>query len=196
MPKKKTKTGTQKACTCFYDNVSFLINLHAREANLSKKSFLLLVALCKSVNVTLPVNVSPAILMSFHTNQRFVNRIVSNPMMEIRAASHTLALTAENYIDESPENHPHAIAQRTLKEIKKHWQGIEQIKLANVMVGKRPIPEDGLPIIGRTTGIEGLYLLVMHSGVTLAAIAGRLAAAEILSGQNDILLSPYQLERF
>ncbi len=96
----------------------------------------------------------------------------------------------------SIENNPQAIAQRTLEKIKKHWQGAEQIKLANVMVGRRPIPQDSLPIIGRTTHIDGLYLSVMHSGVTLAAIAGRLAAAEILSDQDDILLSPYRPKRF
>lgn len=152
--------------------------------------------LCQLLDLKLPINVSPAILMEFHNTHRFVNRIVSNPFMEVRAASNTLTLSAEDYIDESTENNPQEIAQRTLEEIKKHWQGAEQIKLGNVMVGKRPIPQDGLPIIGRTTDIDGLYLSVMHSGVTLAAIAGRLAAAEILSDQDDILLSPYRPKRF
>lgn len=146
--------------------------------------------LCQPLDLTLPINVSPAILISFHNNHRFVNRIVSNPFMEVRAASNTLTLAAEDYIDESIENNPLVIAQRTLEKIKNHWQGTEQIKLANVMVGRRPIPQDGLPIIGRASHIEGLYLSVMHAGVTLAAIAGRLAAAEILSAQDNILLSP------
>ncbi len=153
-------------------------------------------ALCQPLNITLPIDISPAILMRFHNNQRFVNRIVSNPLMEVRAASNTLTLAAEDYIDESIENNPQAIAQRTLEKIKKNWQGAEQIKLVDVMVGKRPIPQDGLPIIGRTTHIHGLYLSVMHTGVTLAVIAGRLAAAEILSGQDNILLSPYRPKRF
>ena len=116
--------------------------------------------------------------------------------MEVRAALNTLILAAEDYIDESIENNPQTIAQRTLKEIKKHWQGGEQLNLANVMVGRRPIPQDGLPIIGRITHIAGLYLSIMHSGVTLAAIAGRLAAAEILSDKDDSLLSSYRPKRF
>ena len=152
--------------------------------------------LCQPLEVILPINISPAILMSFHTAHRFVNRIVSNPIMEVRAASPTLALAAEDYIDESPENNPQAIAHRTLENIKKYWQGTEPITLANVVVGRRPIPGDGLPIIGRTTGIDGLYILVMHIGVTLAAIAGRLAAAELLSDKDDSLLSPYRPGRF
>ncbi len=151
--------------------------------------------LCQPLGLTLPVTVSPAILMIFHTTHRFVNRIVSNPLMEVRAASNTLTLAAEEYIDESPENCPQAIAQRLLNKIKKHWQGAEQLSLANIVVGRRAIPIDGLPVIGRTTAVDGLYLSVMHAGVTLAAIAGRLAAAEILNDQEDRLLSSYRLKR-
>ena len=64
------------------------------------------------------------------------------------------------------------------------------------MIGQRPMPQDGLPIIGRVNHLYGLYLSVMHAGVTLAAVTGRLAAAEILSDQDDDLLSTYRLERF
>lgn len=152
--------------------------------------------LCRPLNLKLPINVSPGILIEFYNKYRFVNRIVSNPFMELRAASNKLILAAEDYIDESLENSPKVIAQSTLQKIKEHWQGAEQIELANIMVGKRPIPQDGLPIIGRTMDIDGLYLLIMHSGVTLAAVAGRLACAEILSNQDDTLLSQYRPERF
>lgn len=152
--------------------------------------------LCKPLGLRLPVNTSQAILLSFHNNRRFVNRIVSNPFMEVRAASNTMTLAAEDYIDESVENNPQAIAQRTLEKIKKHWQGVDKIKLMNVGVGRRPMPQNAMPVIGRTRHIDGLYLSVMHSGVTLAAIAGRLAAAEIVSAQDSVLLSSYRPGRF
>ncbi|MFD2935108.1 NAD(P)/FAD-dependent oxidoreductase [Spirosoma flavum] len=152
--------------------------------------------LCQPLDVTLPINISPAILIAFHTPHQFVNRIISNPFMDIRAASATLTLSAAEYTDESIENNPQAIAQRSLEQLKAHWQGAGQINVTNVMIGKRPIPQDGLPIIGRTPHIEGLYVSVMHAGVTLAAVAGRLAAGEILSDQDDFLLSSYRPSRF
>ena len=152
--------------------------------------------LCQPLTIALPINASPAILMAFHNHHQFVNRIISNSFMELRPASTTLTLAAEDYIDESIENNPQAIAQRTLEKVKEHWQGTEQIKLVNATVGRRPIPQDGLPVIGRTKQIEGLYISVMHPGVTLAAIVGRLAATEIMSGQDDILLVPYRPTRF
>ena len=41
-----------------------------------------------------------------------------------------------------------------------------------------------------------MYLAVMHSGVTLAPLIGRLAAQEILDDVRVDLLEPYRLERF
>ena len=63
-------------------------------------------------------------------------------------------------------------------------------------VGTRPVPIDGLPVIGRAPGISGLYITVMHSGITLAPLVGRLGAADILSGCASDELKDYRLERF
>jgi len=63
-------------------------------------------------------------------------------------------------------------------------------------VGLRPIPADGFPAVGRAQGIAGLYLAVMHSGITLAPAIGRFVADEIVTGRRDALLAPYGPERF
>ena len=63
-------------------------------------------------------------------------------------------------------------------------------------IGHRPTPSDGFPVIGRPAGIAGLYLCVMHSGITLAPAVGLFAAEEILTGGRDPLLLPYGPERF
>jgi glycine/D-amino acid oxidase-like deaminating enzyme len=64
------------------------------------------------------------------------------------------------------------------------------------VVGIRPIPKDGFPAIGRAAGIAGLYLAVMHSGITLAPAIGRFVADEILNDRRESLIEPYGLERF
>jgi glycine/D-amino acid oxidase-like deaminating enzyme len=63
-------------------------------------------------------------------------------------------------------------------------------------VGYRPTPADGFPIIGRAEGVSGLYIAVMHSGITLAPAVGLFATREILKGERDPLLAPYGSERF
>jgi glycine/D-amino acid oxidase-like deaminating enzyme len=42
------------------------------------------------------------------------------------------------------------------------------------------MPVDGLPIIGSLPGHPGGYIAVMHSAVTLAPVAGRLVADELI----------------
>jgi glycine/D-amino acid oxidase-like deaminating enzyme len=64
------------------------------------------------------------------------------------------------------------------------------------IVGVRPIPKDRFPVVGRAPGVDGLYVAVMHSGITLAPAMGRFVADEILTGRRDSLIRPYGLERF
>lgn len=73
--------------------------------------------------------------------------------------------------------------------------------LANVSVvrtwaGIRPVPADGYPVIGRVEGIENLLVAVMHRGVTLAPIVGRILVDLIVDGETDVDIAPYRLSRF
>jgi len=62
--------------------------------------------------------------------------------------------------------------------------------------GFRPMPADGVPIVGFAPRRTDLYVAVMHSGVTLSPLIGRLAATEILDRVRVEPLAPYRLERF
>lgn len=68
--------------------------------------------------------------------------------------------------------------------------------VAYTTLGRRPMPRDGLPVVGRVPGIDGIYAAVMHSGVTLAPAIGRFVAEEIVEETRDPLLVPYGPERF
>jgi glycine/D-amino acid oxidase-like deaminating enzyme len=60
----------------------------------------------------------------------------------------------------------------------------------------RAMPSDRLPIVGRLPWVEGLYLAVSHSGVTLAPVLGRLIADEVATQTADGLLAPFRPARF
>jgi glycine/D-amino acid oxidase-like deaminating enzyme len=60
----------------------------------------------------------------------------------------------------------------------------------------RAMPADRLPIVGPLPWLEGLYLAVSHSGVTVAPVLGRLIAAEIATQTADGLLAPFRPARF
>ena len=63
-------------------------------------------------------------------------------------------------------------------------------------MGERPVPLDGLPVVGAVPGAPGVFLAVMHSGVTLGPLIGQLLAQEILQGSLSPLLSSFRASRF
>ena len=63
-------------------------------------------------------------------------------------------------------------------------------------VGVRPMPRDGRPIVGPLPQLDGLYVMVTHSGVTLGPLLGDLAADEITGGQMPEMLRPCRPDRF
>ncbi|GIT82046.1 D-amino-acid oxidase [Leifsonia sp. LS1] len=69
------------------------------------------------------------------------------------------------------------------------------VRSERVQIAHRPYPLDGLPVIGEWDGVPGLYVTTMHSGVTLGAITGRLAAEEIASGEKSALLQAFRPSR-
>jgi glycine/D-amino acid oxidase-like deaminating enzyme len=152
--------------------------------------------LCAPLGLELPVQASPAILMRFSTPQRLVNAVISNPDLEVRQAARSRLLAAADYIDDSAANGPEAVARRTLARIREGFHGAAGVALEEVEVGWRPMPADGLSIVGFTSQVDGLYLAVMHAGVTLAPAIGRLAASEILDGEGAAELEPCRPERF
>ncbi|MFS8201456.1 FAD-dependent oxidoreductase [Streptomyces sp. CWNU-52B] len=63
-------------------------------------------------------------------------------------------------------------------------------------VGLRSLPADGLPVVGYAAGHARVYCLVSHSGITLAAVLGRLAATEITGDRSQDLLAAFRPTRF
>ncbi|MGW0708354.1 NAD(P)/FAD-dependent oxidoreductase [Streptomyces sp. NPDC002643] len=63
-------------------------------------------------------------------------------------------------------------------------------------VGLRSLPADGHTVAGYASARSRVYCLVSHSGVTLAPILGRLAAAELTTDRAQDLLDAFRPTRF
>ena len=66
----------------------------------------------------------------------------------------------------------------------------------NIKIGTRPVPIDGLPVVGNIEGHQGVFVAVMHSGVTLAPLIGQLLASEMLKSLKSPLLETFRPSRF
>jgi glycine/D-amino acid oxidase-like deaminating enzyme len=58
------------------------------------------------------------------------------------------------------------------------------------------MPRDEKPMVGTIPGLDGFYVVVSHSGVTLGPLWGKIAAAELLDGQPDARLETFRPSRF
>ena len=94
-----------------------------------------------------------------------------------------------------PERSSRRRGERLLGLVRQHVRGADDLELEKVTVGMRPMPEDGMPVVGFAPDLPGLYLATMHSGITLAPAVGRFAAMEILDGVRVDMLEPYRPER-
>ncbi|MFN3925255.1 MAG: hypothetical protein ACK4K6_16655, partial [Pseudarthrobacter sp.] len=69
------------------------------------------------------------------------------------------------------------------------------VSVEAVKVGYRPLSLDGLTIAGFADTAATLYVIATHSGVTLAPLLARFAAAEV-GGKEVPALGPFRPSRF
>ena len=86
--------------------------------------------------------------------------------------------------------------RQVFEAAKVYLPSLERVTIKEVRRGRRPMPADGLPILGFSQSVPNLYFATMHSGVSLAPLVGEFATTEILDGARIDLLEPYRVERF
>jgi glycine/D-amino acid oxidase-like deaminating enzyme len=150
--------------------------------------------LCASAGLDIPVSPSPALLFTFRAPRGLIKTVVSGSGVEVRQCG-DVVLAAGAYDGERNRREVEQTARRTGARIASTFRGAEDIDLLTARVGIRPMPADGQPIIG-LTDVRGVYLSVMHSGVTLAAAVGRLTADELIGGRPPHALVNCRLARF
>ena len=98
--------------------------------------------------------------------------------------------------DISKERNTKQAAENLVQDVSAKLNYNDKITLDYFTLGLRPLPIDGRPKIGRLMNnsgkeIKGVYLAVMHSGVTNAPLAGKLGMQEIISGVRHPLISNF-----
>ena len=72
----------------------------------------------------------------------------------------------------------------------------QDLKVVRHFAGLRPMPRDGLPVLGEVRALPGLYLAVSHSGITLSPLHGKVLSDLIVDGQTSEAIAPYDPARF
>jgi glycine/D-amino acid oxidase-like deaminating enzyme len=146
----------------------------------------------------IPMTSTAAYTFYCEPGPRLVNGIVVNADFEMRQDRSGRFISVANIPEDEPA--PWGAAERLVRAeiaaIARHVRGANALRVERTMPGYRPLPPDGFPMVGFVPEVSGLYVATMHSGVTLAAIIGRLAAEEIVRGHMAEALSIYRPNRF
>lgn len=159
--------------------------------------------IAKLVSLDLPMRNTRGVLVHTAPVALGVNRVIQAPNVHLRPDGvgrlqlHAYDSDASAYVSDSGEI---AVHQAGIDKIVEAgcalYPGIRDARIESVRVGERPIPGDGLPVLGRAATIPNFHFAVSHSGVTLSLYAGGLVAAEVLGDSHTEELAPFRFDRF
>ena len=161
--------------------------------------------------VEIPQRSTPGVIVITKPAPRRINKIIVAPGVHIHQREDGRIVLGEQ--DGAPETAAHAErlrgrptrfpdpvlaeqhAMRILSVAEQFVPGILAVEVEEVVIGWRPLPIDGHPVLGRSPIQSLAYLAIMHSGVSLAPVVGELVSREILGGLTAPELAPYRPDR-
>ena len=159
----------------------------------------------------LPQRSTPGVIVVTRPVKRLLSGIIVGPGIHIHQRMDGRLVIGEQ--EGAPDNAAHALrlaerpkrfpnelvadqhAQRLLATTRDFLPSIGEVEIDEVIIGWRPLPLDGHPVIGPCPTDDRVYVAIMHSGVSLAAITGDLVARELADGVEMALLQPFRTDR-
>ena len=161
--------------------------------------------------IDVPQRTTPGIIAITQPMPRLLNRIVAAPGIHMHQRNDGRIVLGEQ--DGAPDNEAHDArlrnrpnefpspvigrqhSARMMGIAVQFLPGIAAAEPDSAVIGWRPLPLDGHPVIGSNPDRQDVYIAIMHSGVSLAPIVGQLAAREIVDRQNVARLDEYRPDR-
>lgn len=162
-------------------------------------------------DVEIPQRSTPGIIATTKPLPPILNRIIAAPGIHLHQRDDGRVVIGEQ--DGAPDNEAHSLrltgrpndfpseliatehANRMLAVAARFVPALKTAGMESAYIGWRPLPIDGHPVIGPSPQRQDVYITIMHSGVTLAAITGKLVTEELLEGTPSIDLKPYRADR-
>ncbi len=147
-------------------------------------------------DLIVPLKRSPGVLVHTTPLPRQIERVVLAPAAHMKQKADGRVVTGTGFGGTPTTETSRESGEAFLQTAASVLPALKTASLDKVTLGYRPLPVDGFPIVGTAAGRTDVYLAVMHSGVTMSPLMGRLAAIEILDGVKAEPLEPYRLARF
>lgn len=148
--------------------------------------------LAATAGVDVAITAPPGLLVHSKPHPRLLNGLVLAEAAHLRQTADGRIVAGADFTGADPGADPEATARGLFERAKALLKGADRLEFDRFTIGLRPTPFDGFPIVGRPQDSQGLYLAVMHSGMTLAPAVGVFASQELLTGRRDPLIDPYK----
>ncbi len=149
--------------------------------------------------ISLPMDNKPGLILTTAPAAPVIRHIVMSPDIHFRQGRDgrfTLGEIFSGGFAGGTAEDAKTLADDLIKRLRARLPGSDDIQLETLKLGLRPVPADGLPVIGPVAAAPGLSLAVMHSGITLGPFVGHLMADEVLDGKPSPLLRDFRHDRF
>ena len=158
------------------------------------------VIFCNGIDIDDSFNISflkkprPGVIIKTEPKKNLINSVVYGPKIHAHQQSNGQLIIGEQITAPIRENSTNHFI-RINEHFKNMVKDTTDLDPSEVLIGWRPIPRDELPIIGRFKN-KSIYIAVMHSGISLAAIVGNLVTQEIVDEVDSLLLNDFRPSRF
>ena len=128
-------------------------------------------------------------------DQELISTIAYTNDLHIRQTVDGRIRFGSDYSGADPGNNPQAVADDLFAKLQAAFTEGDKLEYDYYTIGYRPTPGDGFPILG-DTGVDGLTVAVMHSGVSNGALVGEIISKQVLTGERDPVMDDFLLSRF
>ena len=150
--------------------------------------------------VSLPVETVPGVLIQSQKVAPQLRHVVWAPGAHFRPDSGARVMIGDGDFGSfgrfTHADEVRARASKAFKAAERWLPALRSTQFEAIRVGVRPIPQDGLPLVGWSDSSGTLYALVSHGGITLAPQLAQLSAKEIATGILEPKLEHYRPNRF
>ena len=154
-------------------------------------------SILQSIGIQLEMQNTKGLLVRSKPIPRFLDCLITAPNFHVRQDGDGVLIVGGTFDRDQGQNKEifyHQFAQKLLVRVEQAIECPKQLEMACYSIGERPIPKGKLPRIGRLATrnqeqLSGLYLAVMHSGMTNGPAAAQAGVAEIISGIRDPILN-------
>ena len=149
--------------------------------------------LLSGLGVEAPLRKSPGILMKTEPVARVIPYVMASPVLDFWQGTDG-AVFMSSSLSKTEARADDLLADDALAVLVGLFPSLKGVKVATTVRRDRPIPADGFPIVGRT-GVDGVWLAVTHSGMTLAPVIAQSLADDVLGRLARHDLGAFELGR-